>query len=372
LPTDSFYDRDSVLNVQNKQMVTLPKTIELSGLDILYNSQQTLSSEQNGNILKINYSKNAQSEIYFISRDPKYFQNENYISELNMSSSSNMSSEESHESKEKINCSKNTTSVYFEDDLKKLKYKESHLKKSSFIQKKENTIVIKQSLIEKLKKNSSILKNNRRVRKSITNTLNNIKMPNPKKFKYNTQKSTSELWTKISETYNDISFSNFDNTSKTQIIMEHDQSKNMHYNVIEQNSSLEYNDTQERNMNSLNVDSHNDNKEEYSISSINSSANIFSNKLNHYENPQIYKPSRSNSSWPTFSDISAFTSNSTFSSDKLVSVQQKFISWSQDSSNVIDYEKNYTKQNNGTVVFNNTLSEDIQYTSKENITMVSN
>lgn len=44
-------------------------------------------------------------------------------------------------------------------------------------------------------------------------------------------------------------------------------------------------------------------------------------------------------------------------SDKLISIQQQFISWSYDSSNVIDYEENYTKQN-GTVVFNNTLSEE--------------
>jgi len=85
----------------NKQSVTLPRKLELSGFEILSSSQQTLSSEQNGDIQKLNYSNSGQSEIYFISRDPKKIQYENYTSKSNTRSLSNVSSEESYNRKEK-------------------------------------------------------------------------------------------------------------------------------------------------------------------------------------------------------------------------------------------------------------------------------
>lgn len=120
------------------------------------------------------------------------------------------------------------------------------------------------------------------------------------------------------------------------------------------------------------MESQNNNREEDSISSINYSPKVSNEVSNNYEDRKIYEPSMSHSGLPTFSDTSIFSSNSTLNSDKLVSIQQQSISWSQDSSNAIDYKDNYTNQNYGTVVFNNTLSEELQFTSKENISMVSN
>ena len=352
--------------------MTLPRTLELSDVEILNNSQQTLSSEQNGNISKMNYSNNAQSEIHFISRDHKYNQNENNISKSNRSSLNNVSSQESYNREENKNSYTNTTSVYFENYFKKVEYQVSDLKKPSIlIQKESNTVVLKQSLSEKLKKKPPLLKKNRLVRKSITSPSINIRTVNPKQIKHNIQKSISESWTRINETFNEFSYSDFDKTSQTQLIMKHNQSKSMHHNKIKQDSSLEYYDTQVRNLNSWNVESQNNNREDDSISSINSSPKV-SYTLNNYEDHQMYEPSMSHSSFPTFSNTSVFSSNSTLNSDKLVSIQQKLISWSQDSFNTIDYEETHTKQNIGTVVFNNTLSEEIQFTSKENITMVSN
>ncbi|XP_022162163.1 uncharacterized protein LOC111027950 [Myzus persicae] len=355
----------------NKQRALLPRKLELSGFEILNTTQQILSSVQSEDTQKLNYSNNVQSDVYFISRDPKHFQYNNYISKSNMSSCevSNIASEESYDRKEiKIN-NTNTTSVYFEDYLKKVEHQVPDLKKPSILFKeKSSTVVIKQSFSGKLKKNTSLFKKNRLVRESKTSPSINIKTSNPKQTKYNTQKSTSESWTRISETFNEISFSDFDKTSHTETKIKHKQSKNIHHNEIEQDSSFEYYYTGEKNVNSWNVESQNNNREQSSILSINSSSKV-SNELNNYEDRKIYEGSMSHSSFPTFSDTSIFSSNSILDSNKLVSIQQKFISWSQDSSNAIHYEENYTKQKNGTVIFNNTHSEEIQFTSKENITM---
>jgi len=377
LQTDSYNDGDKQ-NIEknnifpcNKQIALLPRKLELSGFEILNTTQQTLSSAQNEDIQKLNYSNNAQSEIYFISRDPKNVQYENDISKSNMSSFSNVSRKESYDRTEMKISNTNITSVYFEDYLKKVEYQVPDLKKpSNLFKEKSSAVEIKQSLREKLKKNSSLFKKNRLVKELKTSPSINIKTSNPKQTKYNTQKSTSELRTRISETFNEISFSDFDKTSHTETIIKHTQSKNEHHNEIEQDSSLEYYDTREKNMNSWNMELQNNNREQDSISSVNSSPKV-SNELNNYEDHKIYEPSMSHSSLPTFNDTSIFSSNSTLNSDKLVSIQQKFISWSQDSSNAIHYEENNTKQKNGSVVFNNTHSE-IQFTSKENITMVSN
>ncbi|XP_026814182.1 uncharacterized protein DDB_G0283357-like [Rhopalosiphum maidis] len=303
----------------------------------------------------MNYSNNKQSDIIFICRDPNYFQHENDTSKSNTSLISNMSSQKgSHNRGEKKTSDRNTNSIYFENDLKKVKYKITGLKKRPIPTKKEkSTIVLKQSLSEKLKKNISLFKKNKWFKKSITSQSVNNNTSNKKQINYNIQKSTSESLTRINKTFN-ILFSDFDMTSQTQITMKHNQSKNMHHNEIE-DSSLEYNPTDENNVNSWNVESQNNNKEEDSISYINSSTKS-SNKLNDYDH-KINESSIFRSSLPTFSDTSISSSNSTMNSDKLISIQQKFISWSYDSSNLIDNEENYTKQN-GTVVFNNTLSKE--------------
>uniref|UniRef100_A0A2S2PLI1 Uncharacterized protein n=1 Tax=Schizaphis graminum TaxID=13262 RepID=A0A2S2PLI1_SCHGA len=362
---DSFCDGDSVLiqNVpknnivlDNKQIVTLPRILELSGLEMLNTSQQTLSSIEDGGIAKFNYSNNKQSNVIFISRDPNYFQHESYISKSNTSLISNVSSQEgSHNREEKKNSDRNTNSIYFENDFKKVEYKITGLKKQPILTKKEkSTIVLKQILSEKLKKNISLFKKNKWFKKSITSSsVNNTS--NKKQINYNIQKSTSESLTKINETFNDILFSDFDITSQTQVIMKHNQSKNMHHNEIKDSSLKYYNLTGESN-NSWNVETQNNNKEEDSILSYTNSSTKSSNKLNDYDH-KIYDSSIFHSSLATFSDTSILSSNSTMDSDKLISIQKQFISWSYDNSNVIDYEENYTKQN-GTVVFNNTLSEE--------------
>jgi len=381
LPTDSYYDGDGILNnpkiaknnifSYNEQIMTLPTKLEISGFEILNTSQQTLSSEQNGDIQKLNYSNDGQSKIYFISRDPKKIQYENDTSKSNMSSLSSVSSEESFNRKEKKINNRNITSIYFKDYLKKVEFQVSDVKKPSILFKNISSTVLKQSLSEKLKKNSSLFKKSRLVSESIKSPSINIKTSNPKQAKNNTKKSISESWTRISETFNEISFSDFDKTSLTETIMKHNQSESMHNNEKEQDSSLDHYNTRKNNVNSWKMESQNNNREEDSISSINYSPKVSNEVSNNYEDHKIYKPSMSHSSVPTFSDTSIFLSNSSLNSDKLVSIQQQFISWSQDSSHTIDYKENYTKQNNGTVVFNNTLPEEKQFTSKENISMVS-
>jgi len=379
LPTDSYYDGDSAMNNQNiaknnicsynKQIVTLPRKLEVSSIEILNFSKYTLSSEENRDKQKLNYS-NRESEVYFIGRDPKQFQYKNYISKSNMSSLSNVSSEESYNRKEKNN-NRNMTSTYIENYLKKVELKVSDFKKPSILFKNKSSTVLKQSLSEKLKKNSSLFKKNRSESESITSPLINLKTSNPKQTKYNTQQSTSESWTRISETLNEISFSDFEKISQTETMTKHNQSKSMNHNEIEHDSSLEYYDTRGKNLNSWNVESQNNNIEEDSISSINSSPKVF-NELNNYEDHKIYEPSMSHSSLPLFSGTSIISSNSILNSDELVSIQHQSISWSQDSSNAIYCEENYIKKNTGTVVFNNKLSEETKFTSKENISMVSN
>jgi len=356
LSTDSFCNRDSVLvqnypknNIvlDNKQIVAIPKILELSGFEMLNTSQQTLLSIQNGDISNIN-----QSEIQFISRDPNYFQHENYNAKFNNSSLNNASKssqDKSHNRKVKINSNRNTNSIYFEKNFKKVDYNVLDLKKE------KSTNVIRQSLSEKLKKNISLFKKNKWVKNVITSPSVNINMSSPKQIKYNVKKSTSESWTRI----NDILFSDFNGTSQTQTTMEHNQSKKMYHNEVEEDSSLEYYNTGENNVKSWYVESQNNNREEDSISSINSSTKS-SNKLNYY-NHKMYELSIFHSSSTIFSDTSVFSSNSTMNSEKLVSIQQQLISWTQDSSNTIDDEENYKKQNNGTVIFNNILSEETQF-----------
>lgn len=378
MPTDSYNDGDGVLNKQNiakynilpynKQRVTLPRKLELSGFEILNTTQQTSSSVQNGDIQKLNYSNNTQSEIYFISRDPKHFQDENNISKSDIGILSHASNEDLYNMTEKKISNTNTTSVYFEDYIKKAEHQVSVLKEPSILYtEKSNTVVIKQSLSEKLKKNSSFLKKNRLVRESKTSPSTNIKTANQKKIKYITQKSSSELRTRISEIFNNISFSDFNMTSHTETIIKQNQCKNMRHNKIEQDSNLEYYDTQRKNVNCWNEEPQNK-REEDSISSINSSTKV-SYEHNDYKDHKLYEPSMFHSSLPTFSNTSIFSSNSTLNSDS-VSIQQQFISWSQDSSNGIHYEEMYMRQHNGTEVFNNTHSEEIQFSSKGNITMV--
>lgn len=344
LSTDSFCNRDRVL-VQN-----IPKILELSGFEMLNTSQQTLLSIQNGDISKI-----QQSEIQFISGDLNYFQHKNYISKLNNSSLSNASKssqDKLHNRKVKINSNRNINSICFENNFKKVDYKVLDLKHE------KNSNVIKQSLSEKLKKNISLFKKNKWVKKLIKSPSVNVNMSNQKQIKYNVQKSTSESWTRINETFNDILFSDFNGTSQTQTIMKHNQSKNMYHNE-EEDSSLEYYNTGENNVNSWYVELQNNNREEDNISSINSSTKS-SNKLNDYDH-KMYELSIFHSSLPIFSDTSVFSSNSTMNSEKLVSIQQQLISWTQDSSNTIDNENNYKKQINSTVIFNNTLSEETQF-----------
>lgn len=360
MSTDSFCNRDSVLvknipknyiSLDSKQIVAIPKILELSGFEMLNTSQQTLLSIQNGDISNI-----KQSEIQFFSGDPNYFQHENYTSKLNNSSLNNAfksSQDKSDYRKVKINSNRNTNSIYFENNFEKVDYKVLDLKKE------KSTNVIKQSLSKKLKKNISLFKKNKWVKKLITSPSVNVNMLNQKQIKYNVQKSTSESWTRINETFNDILFSDFDETSQTQTIMKHNQSKNMHHNKVEEDSSLEYYNTGENDVNSWFVESQNNNREEDSISSINSSTKS-SNKLNYYDH-KMYELSIFHSSLSIFSDTSVFSSNSTMNSEKLVSIQQQLISWTQDSSNTIDDEENYIEQNNGTVIFNNTLSEETQF-----------
>ncbi|CAH1713842.1 unnamed protein product [Aphis gossypii] len=357
LSTDSFCNRDSVLvqnipknNIvlDNKQIVAIPKILELSGFEMLNTSQQTLLSIQNGDISNIN-----QSEIQFISGDPNYFQHENYNAKLNNSSLNNASKssqDKSHNRKVKINSNRNTNSIYFENNFKKIDYKVLDLKKE------KSTNVIRQSLSEKLKKNISLIKKNKWVKKLITSPSMNINISNPKQIKYNVKKSTSESWTRINEAFNDILFSDFNGTSQTQTVMKHNQSKKMYHNEVEEDSSLEYYNTGENDVNSSYVESQNNNREEDSISSINSSTKS-SNKLNDYDH-KMNELSIFHSSLTIFSDTSVFSSNSTMNSEKLVSIQQQLISWTQDSSNTIDDEENYKEQNNGTVIFKSTHSEE--------------
>lgn len=376
LPADN--DGDGVLNKQNiakynilpynKQRVTLPRKLNHRGFEILNITQQS-SSVQNGDIQKLNYSNNTQSEIHFVSRDPKYFQYENNISKSDIGNLSHVSNEDLYNRTEKKISNTNTTSVYFEDYIKIEKHQISVLKEPSILYtEKSNTVVIKQNLSEKLKKNSTFLKKNRLVRESKTSPLINTKTANQKKIKYITQKSSSESRTRISDIFNNISFSDFNMTSHTETIIKQNQSENMRHNEIEQDSYLEYYDTQGKNVNSWNEELQN-NREEDSISSINYSTKV-SYELNNYKDHKQYEPSMFHSSLPTFSNTSICSSNSTLNSDKLVSIQQQFINWSQDSSDGIYYEEIYTRQNNGTVVFNNTHSEEIQFSSKGNITMV--
>lgn len=181
-------------------------------------------------------------------------------------------------------------------------------------------------------------------------------MSNPKQINYNVKKSTSESWTRINEAFNDILFSDFNGTSQTQTVMKHNQSKKMYHNEVEEDSSLEYYNTGENDVNSWYVESQNNNREEDSISSINSSTKS-SNNLNDYDH-KMNELSIFHSSLTIFSDTSVFSSNSTMNSEKLVSIQQQLISWTQDSSNTIDDEENYKEQNNGTVIFKSTHSEE--------------
>ncbi|KAE9527584.1 hypothetical protein AGLY_012864 [Aphis glycines] len=338
LSTDSICNRDSVLiqNISknnivldNKQIVAIPKILELSGFEMLNTSQQTLLSIQNGDISNIN-----QSEIQFISGDPNYFQHENYNAKLNNSSLNNASKssqDKSQNRKVKINSNRNTNSIYFKNNFKKVDYKVLDLKKE------KSTNVIRQSLSEKLKKNILLFKKNKWVKKLVTSPSVNINMSNSKQIKYNVKKSTSESWTRINEAFNDILFSDFNGTSQT--VMKHNQSKKMYLNEVEEDSSLEYYNTGENDVNNWYVESQNNNREEDSISSINSSTKT-SNKLNDYDH-KMYESSIFHSSLTIFSDTSVFSSNSTMNSEKLVSIQQQLISWTQDSSNTIDDEENY-------------------------------
>lgn len=364
LSTDLLYNSNCVLNVQNTTHNNyydsphiLSTTLELSGFDILNNSQQTFYEPTNLN--------SEQSQMYFISRDPGYNEIKSDNSQLDMSNLSNMKSEK-FSSNETEYSNNYKTSVYF-DNSKKIKYKESKFKNASIINQKNSSSVLKQSLSKSLSKN---LQNNSAIRKQIL-SISNIKIPKLENNKCKTKQShsktsISEPQTWIKQTFSDMSFSDLDKTTQP-ITMKMLYSPN---NKIEHDSiKLEFNDTWEKHMNSMDIELQDYNDEE-SVFSVNSSTQV-PNLPDHDINNESNVYSISNMSSITFSDDSI---KLTRNSHQLDSIKHDVKKLPQDSFDSNDYEEKNILQtdNNVNTLFNNIQFEEMSYSiSQENLTMVS-
>lgn len=353
LSNQIFYNSNRILNMQNTthnnyydNQHILSASFKISGINTLNNSQQTFYDQNNLN--------GEQSQMYFISRDPaRYNDIESVISQLNMSNLSDAWSEKSIS--DETEYSNNKTSVYFHNS-KKIKYKELKFKNSSTLNKNNSSSVLKQSLSEKLSKN---LKNNSLIRKPILSTSNiKISMLENSKQSYS-KMSTSGSQTWIKQIFSDISFSDLDKTAQSPITMKILYSPN---NKIEHDSiKLEFNDTWEKDMHSMNIE-----LQDYTNGESKFSANSSTQVLN-LSNRDTSNESHTSSFTCTFSDDSIeFTNNS----HQLDSIKHNFKNMSQDS-----YEEKSILQTNKNMntLFHNIQFEEMSYSiSQDNSTMVSN
>lgn len=344
----------------NDQILSLPKIPELNGFNVLNMSSETFCDEQNNDVIETKNLSNTQSQICFISRDPKNIQTDYNISKLEMNNSNNVQSAK-YLRKRRINISDNL------NVLKKIKNKND----SILNQPERNTPISKKSLSEKIKKNSSFkhIKYFSQTKNVIQNSLNNIKTTKLKQIKEETKPlSTSnmnESWAK--QTFSDISFSDLDEMEQTQITMKNDQYK--YFNKIDQDPiTLEHNDTWEKHMHNsyTDMESQSNNSENNNIS-VNSS-NENSKSLTHTKH-NVYNTSSTSSF--IFSDDSVLEPNWSVNSLQSNSNKREFTELSQYSSDSNDDEKS-KNQNTVTKLFNNIAFKQILYSkSKQNKTLAS-
>lgn len=341
----------------NDQILSLPKITELNVLNM---SSETFCDTQNDDIIETKNRSNSQSQMCFISRDPKNIQTDySNISKLEINNSNNVQSAK-YLRKRTNNISDNL------NVLKKIKNKNV----SIYNQPERNTQISKKSLSEKIKKNSSFkhIKYFPQTKNVILNSLHNIKTTKLKQMKQETEalyltSNMSESWTK--QTFSEISFSDLDEIEQTQIIMKKNQYK--YFNKIEQDSiTLEHNDTREKHMHNSNTD-----MKSLSYKSDNISLN-FSNEnsksLTHIKH-NIYNTS--NTSSFIFSDDSVLEANWTVNSQQSDSIKREFTRLSQYSSDSNNDEKSKNR-NMVTKLFNNRAFKQILYSkSKQNKTLVS-
>lgn len=362
LSTNLLYNSNHVLNVQNKTTHNnyydsphiLSVALEISGINILNNSQQKFYNQNNLN--------GEQSQI---SKDPRYNGIKSDNSQLDMSNLSDTWSKKSFSNETEY--SNNTTSVYF-DNSKKIKHKETKFKNESIPNQKNSSSVLKQSLSEKL---SKTVQNNSRIKKPILN-ISNIKIPKLENSKCETKESHSkasisepQIWKE--QTFSDMSFSDLDKTTQSPITIKMLYSPN---NKIEHDSiRLEFNDTWEKNMNNMDIELQDYSNGE-SLSSLNSSTQV-PNLPDHDINNESNEYSISQMSSITFSsDSIEFTSNS----HQLDSIKPAVKKLPQNSFDSNNYEENNIVQtaNNVNTLFNNIQFEEMSYSiSPENLTMVS-
>lgn len=345
----------------NDQILSLPKISELNGFNVLNMSSETFGDVQNDDIIETKNISDSQSQICFISRDPKNIQTDNNnISKLEMNNSNNI------QSAKYLRKRTNNISGNF-NVLKKIKNKNV----SIFNQSKRNTPISKKSLSEKIKKKSGFkyIKYFSQPKNEILNSLNNIKTKKLKQTKQETRPlhSTSnmnESWTK--QTFSDISFSDLDEMEQTQK-MKNNQYK--YFNKIEQDPiTLERNDTWEKHTHSSNThmksQSYKSENNNISVNSTNENS-----QLSTHTKHIMYNTSHTSSF--IFSDDSVLESNWTVNSLQSDSINHEFSKLSQYSSDSNNDEKS-KNQNMATKLFNNIAFKQILYSkSKQNKSLAS-
>lgn len=348
----------------NNQISSLSKISELNGFNALNTSPQTFCDVQNNEVIETKNVSNSQSQMCFISRDPKNIQTDyNNISMLEMNNSNNVQSEKS--------LRKRTNNISDNFNVSK---KMNNKNVSILNQSERNILILKKTLSEKIKKNSNFKHINyfSQTKKVISSSSNNIKTSKLKQ----TKQETKPLYSKSNmndslakQTFSDISFSDLDEMEQSQITMKNNQYK--YFNKIETDPiTLEHNDTWEKHMHNSNTDMESQSyKSENNIIISVDSSNENSKSLTRTKH-DLYNTSHTSSF--IFSDGSVLEPNLTVYSLQSDSIEQEFTKWSQDSSDSNNDEKS-RNQNMVTKLFNNIAFKQIlQSKSKQNKSLASN
>lgn len=368
LSTDNilFHEGSNLKNIKNnnhgEQMSLIPKTIELRKTNVLNTSQHTFNDVTDSNSMN-----DTQSQMVFISRNPKHVQVPKNTSLLsNENDLSNIRSEKSLRSTTK---DENSSTVIHFDNLKRIKYGELTFETSKILyHEKKNTKVSKECLSKKIKQNLN-LKYLKYLQKRKTNKIKKNKSKTKKCY----PKSKINNLQRKTKTFH-FSLSDLDNTSYTPVMMKSRLWTNKCRNKIEKDSlKLKCNDTWVKNIKNLSADleSSSNDSTEHMIVTTNSSL-----KLNQPEQDKNINYNVSDTSYISstiFSKDSVFLHNSkSNNSHQFESIKNKFMNESQNScDSSYNYKENNSKNNKMTVSFNKIPFENIPETTlKKNLVSI--
>lgn len=367
LSTELYFEDYNLKNMKNKTQIDKCEgqissiSLELSGVNVLNTSQLLFNDVQNYDLVDSKNMDDTESQMFFISRNPKHIQFPNdtlsYENDL-----SNMGNEESLKSLTK---GKNfSISIYF-DNLKKVECKESTFTPNKLSQEEKSTEVSKECLSEKIKKKLS-------PKLEATKT-HRIKKNKHKTKKFHFKSKMNKSWKRKKKFFSEFSFSDSDKTLHTSVKIKGLWTNKCRSKIEQDSLKLECNDTWIKNIKNLSADLESPNYNNTENMMIHTNSSLKLNLSKEDKNMKYYNESNiSHKSSSIFSNDSIFLPNSNNKSPQFQSNKYKCMNESQGScSSSYYFKENYSNNNKITVSFSKILFEDIpETTSKINLVSI--